>query len=373
MFQGNIPISFLGECILGVVYLINRTPLTVLHNKTPFEILCENVPSIDHLRVFDSLCFTHNQLSKGDKFAPRSRRCVFVGYSNNQKGWKLYDLDTGEYFVTRDVQFHENEFPFASKTYSSTSDDLGPFSQCEVSSFVFDDLEETAACGDTVETLSNNLPVIDLHVNDHVVNVATPTSPVLATPTFEPLDSAYLNNPTTHHQSATTNISLPHDESHRGCGHRVKYPSVWLQDYVAHIMLTTSPPTCSSSFTRSSGAPYPIAHFVNCNNFSAIHRNLLAAITVDQEPRSFHEAMTDSGWREAMQKEICALEANKTWVMEPLPLGNKAPRCKWIYKLKYANGSIERLKARLVLLGNHQVEGNDYNETFAPVAKMVTV
>lgn len=75
-----------------------------------------------------------------------------------------------------------------------------------------------------------------------------------------------------------------------------------------------------------------------------------------------------------MQKEIGALETNWTWVMEPLPPGKKALGCKWVYKIKYqADGTVERLKARLVIFGNHQVEGIDYNETFALVAKMVTV
>ena len=45
-----------------------------------------------------------------------------------------------------------------------------------------------------------------------------------------------------------------------------------------------------------------------------------------------------------------------------------------MYKIKYnADGAIERFKARLVMLGNHQVEGEDFNETFALVAKMVTI
>ena len=75
-----------------------------------------------------------------------------------------------------------------------------------------------------------------------------------------------------------------------------------------------------------------------------------------------------------MQKEIQALEDNGTWTLETLPDGKKALGSRWIYKVKYhSDGRVERLKARLVVFGNHQVEGVDYTDTFAPVAKMVTV
>ena len=141
-------------------------------------------------------------------------------------------------------------------------------------------------------------------------------------------------------------------------------------------MFTQSPSPDSPTPTSQppSGMPYPIAHYVSCDKFSVKHRNFIAAVTAGKEPTSFKEVMKDDGWRKAMQEEISALENNGTWVMEYLPPGKKALGSKWVYKIKFkSDGSIERLKARLVVFGNHQVEGIDYDETFAPVAKMVTV
>lgn len=75
-----------------------------------------------------------------------------------------------------------------------------------------------------------------------------------------------------------------------------------------------------------------------------------------------------------MQSEIQALEDNVTWSLVDLPPRKKALGSRWVYKIKYnSNDSVERLKARLVVFGNHQVEEIDYSETFAPVAKIPTV
>lgn len=73
-------------------------------------------------------------------------------------------------------------------------------------------------------------------------------------------------------------------------------------------------------------------------------------ITTETEPQTFAEAVKDERWRQAMKHEIQALENNDPWTMESLPLGKKAIRCKWVYRIKYnSDGSIERFKARLVI------------------------
>ncbi|RVX08138.1 Soluble starch synthase 3, chloroplastic/amyloplastic [Vitis vinifera] len=81
-----------------------------------------------------------------------------------------------------------------------------------------------------------------------------------------------------------------------------------------------------------------------------------------------------SEWKKAVQDEIDALEKNGTWTITDLPVGKRPVGCKWIFTIKYkADGSVERFKARLVARGFTQSYGIDYQETFAPVAKLNTI
>jgi Reverse transcriptase (RNA-dependent DNA polymerase) len=75
-----------------------------------------------------------------------------------------------------------------------------------------------------------------------------------------------------------------------------------------------------------------------------------------------------------MLEELEALDKNKTWELMSLPQGKKAVGCKWVFTVKQnPEGRVERYKTRLVAKGYSQTYGIDYDETFAPVAKMSTV
>lgn len=92
------------------------------------------------------------------------------------------------------------------------------------------------------------------------------------------------------------------------------------------------------------------------------------------EPQSYNEATSDPNWVKAMNEEMEALYRNHAWEITELPKNRKPIGCRWVYKIKYkGSGEVERYKARLVAKGYNQREGIDYEETFSPVSKIVTV
>jgi len=93
-----------------------------------------------------------------------------------------------------------------------------------------------------------------------------------------------------------------------------------------------------------------------------------------EEPRSVDEALGEQCWREAMLSEMESIEANKTWSLSELPAGHKAIGLKWVFKVKKdPQGKIIKHKARPVAKGYAQCEGVDFEEVYAPVARIETV
>ncbi|KAJ9558206.1 hypothetical protein OSB04_012820 [Centaurea solstitialis] len=144
------------------------------------------------------------------------------------------------------------------------------------------------------------------------------------------------------------------------------------EDFIVDLPPSIDP--THSSHDQDSSTVHPIANHISYKNFSDKHKAFLAAISSNDEPKHFKQAVQSDRWKEAMQKEIRALEENGTWTLEKLSDGKRAIDSKWVYKIKYKpDGEVERYKARLVAKGYTQLEGVDFHDTFAPVAKLVTI
>lgn len=119
---------------------------------------------------------------------------------------------------------------------------------------------------------------------------------------------------------------------------------------------------------------YPISNYLSYKNLSSSYRALSEKITAAEVPTSIHEALKIPKWKVAVMEEMQALKKNDTWEIVELPKGKYPVGCKWVFTIKYKSYvDIERYKARLVAKGVTQTFSVDYNETFAPVAKLNTI
>ncbi|GJV75444.1 putative ribonuclease H-like domain-containing protein, partial [Tanacetum coccineum] len=102
--------------------------------------------------------------------------------------------------------------------------------------------------------------------------------------------------------------------------------------------------------------------------------NVIGEVLSTIEPTSIAKALSDSSWVEAMQEELLQFKLQQVWILVDLPNGKKAIGTKWVFRNKKdERGIVIRNKARLVEQGHRQEEGIDYEEVFAPMARIKAI
>nr|CAN79281.1 hypothetical protein VITISV_034553 [Vitis vinifera] len=121
LLHSNVSFCFWGDAVLTACYLTNRMPSSVLHDQIPHSLLFPDQP-LYFLppRVFGCTCFIHILTPEQDKLSAKAMKCLFLGYSRLQKGYRCYSLETHRYFISADVTFFEDS-PFFSTTSESLS------------------------------------------------------------------------------------------------------------------------------------------------------------------------------------------------------------------------------------------------------------
>jgi len=112
--HSSMPLKFWDEAFLTAVFLINRLPSKVISDDTPFGRLHGHEPDYQFLRTFGCAVWPNLRAYNSRKLQFRSKRCVFLGYSNSHKGFKCLDPSEGRIYVSCDVVFDEGIFPFSS-------------------------------------------------------------------------------------------------------------------------------------------------------------------------------------------------------------------------------------------------------------------
>ncbi|XP_076932887.1 uncharacterized protein LOC143598590 [Bidens hawaiensis] len=311
-FEANLPSTFWGECILTAAYIINRLPSKSINNITPYELVYNQKPNYDHMKIFGCLASYRSNETKGDKFQEKGRPGIFLGYPHGTKGYKVFDIKNKKMVVSRDVKFVETVFPHEKINFHINDEepeifDLPPW-------FHITHLEPITNKHHNSENEPNSdhKEAEDVPTNDHNSNDTESNSNDTSN---GPSDHGTTkSNPSqletqTINDQAEVETEISHEtEPVRERRHRSRPGH--LNDYIVNL-----PPSIDQTLpvsNQDSSMVHSIANFITYKNFTNSHKVLLAAIDSNDEPKTFNQAIPDANWREAMKKEICALEQNGT-------------------------------------------------------------
>ena len=341
LFQMTVHKPFWADAVSTARFLINRMPCAVLGGKYPYSVLFPTKPMFPiYPKIFGSTCFVRDTQPNITKLDPKSLKCVFLGYSRIQKGYRCYSPQLHRYLVSRDVTFHEDlpYFPVTTYRHQEENDDLLVYV--------------------SPTPVSTTKPV-----------ATTTTDPPIKVYTRRPrVTSSSVCEPSSQLEDAPIDASnnVPNDVP-------ITAPSEAHSDSDA----PPSPPEPDLPIALRKGkrtCTYPVSTFISYDGLSTSSRAFVANLDSVLIPKTVGEALAHPGWRAAMIEEMNALDHNGTWSLVDLPLHKKPIGCKWVFSVKMnPDGSVARLKARLVAKGYAQTYGIDYSETFSLVAKISSI
>ena len=109
LYEKNLLKQFWAEAANAVVFLQNMLLTRAIKNQTPFEAWYGYKPSLNFLKIFGCLCFTHIPRIKRDKLDKKALPGIFIGYNLVSKAYKVFQPQTGKIIISRDVHFMEDE------------------------------------------------------------------------------------------------------------------------------------------------------------------------------------------------------------------------------------------------------------------------
>lgn len=240
--------------MLTATYIINRLPSRAIDNGTPYEILFGKIPNNDHLRVFGCLAYAHDNKKSGDKFGERGRKCIFVGYPNCQKGYRLYDLESKKIYTSRDVKFFEEHFP-----YKQSANGIRNTAIFEKGEFIENEQQTSLVELNDAKEMTINSEGENMHEN--VIE----------------------NEPQIVEQSKEVDKSTGTTLNH--LGKRIRQQSIRLKDF--QVDLPKSIDHSQPTTTHGSSTVHPLSNFISYEKIYHAHKAFLVAITSRDEPKYF--------------------------------------------------------------------------------------
>ncbi|KAJ9549072.1 hypothetical protein OSB04_021615 [Centaurea solstitialis] len=365
--DSKLPITFWAEAVNTACYVQNRV-LVKSKGKTPYELFKKKKPYIGFLIPFGCPCTLLDTKSQLGKFDSKSVDGFFVGYSTQSKAVRVFNSSSRIIEESDNVKYLENtpNVPGSGPTWLFDIDSL-------TNSLLVSHAVET---GTTAQEAAGSIQ-------------ATPLI-LVPVPTADPEEfcSADRSEPATETEVALTpNIEQSHsDDQSQSESAEEENKEEEVVDEQEHndtnlesnlheepVHLTRTQKNHPSSLVIGD-LETPMVTRKKANAQQEEKIGLMSCFLSQIEPKKAYDAMKDPSWVEAMQEELLQFVLQHVWDLVDLPKGHRVISTKWIFRNKKdERGIVIKNKARLVAQGYTQEEGIDYDEVFAPVARIEAI
>lgn len=352
--EADLDKRYWAEAVNTAVYVLNRSVGSTKRKTTPYEAWFGQKPLLNNLHRFGQQAIVHIEKVKRDKLDPKGTLLMFVGYTSVYNTFRFVDPETDDLIISCNAHFLDSDGNPTAKESSQ---------------------RESSDKSDSMTWLSftTSPEISSTQQVDSRVNLQGGKSPA-STPSKNNVSDI----------SDLSQFESTHDVSDSDSHHTydiVKDNNEKLIDFTSPIITemreaaANMPPETADQERLSSLRPRN-----NRPTYTNWKVNVATAdATLDDSytPRSFKDAMKQSDcdkWREAMKEELAAFDKCQVWTLVARPQEANIVTNRWVLKVKRTpDGKIDRYRARLVARGFSQVEGVDYNETYAPVASAMAI
>ncbi|GJR51839.1 retrovirus-related pol polyprotein from transposon TNT 1-94 [Tanacetum coccineum] len=343
--------------------------MSINHEKYTLVIVDEYsreiIPDISYFHVFGCTIFIHNHKDHLGKFDAKANDGYFLGYSYVSKAFRVYNTRRQQIEETYHVTFDESMEAIRQYQVDSDFSNYIILHGCS--------LTEITQENYVPEVIASNEPEIP-----HTEDDEGPPNPINTEGTHE----QYVQNDQMITQP--TDVSLGNNTEVSGSITEPLVPDV-TQSHITNQASTSSHPVPKDRWSRDHHIE--LVNIIGDPSKGMLTRSMAAKLTTasaskclfanflcEIEPKKVSEAQKHPGWIDAMQEELNQFYRNKVWNLVPLPYRKIAIGSKWVFRnKKEEHSTTTKNKARLVTQGYSQKEGIDYDETFAPVARMESI
>ncbi|GJY58031.1 retrovirus-related pol polyprotein from transposon TNT 1-94 [Tanacetum coccineum] len=344
-----------AEAVATACYTQNRSIVRLRHGKTPYELLHDKLPDLSFFHVFGALFYPTNDSKNLGKLQLKANIGIFIGYEPTKKAFRIYNQHTRRIIETIHVDF--DELIAMAFEHSSSGPALHEMTSATISSGLVPNPPPS-----TPFVPPSRTPEVIALIDEVVSLVLAVSTGSLSSTTVEQNTPSPSNSQIT---PKTQSPIIPNDVEQDN--HDLDVAHVNNDPFFGIPILENDSEASSSSdvipTVVQSAAPYS----EYATKWTKDHplNNIIV------EPKTYKDALTQSCWIKAMQEELNEFERLEVWELVPHPDKVMVITLKWIYKVKLDElGGILKNKARLVACGYRQEEGIDFEESFAPMARL---